>query len=178
MPFGTASGRLKKAIMLSLIRHLGMDDCHRCGKAIASPEELSIDHIVDWLGVDVALFWDVDNIAFSHRSCNRPSGQVRGGAGRRRVGPADTAWCGRCKTFLPRGNFAANASRWNGLQDKCRSCNSRKPQGVPLIRACRWCAKPETEVPFVPRRRACVDCYREQQKILMRTRRAAKRVGV
>jgi hypothetical protein len=72
MPHGTASARLRKAILLYLLQQLGEDFCYRCGGQIETPEELSIEHKKDWQGVDPALFWDLDNIAFSHRLCNRP----------------------------------------------------------------------------------------------------------
>ncbi len=82
MPHGTASGKLRKQIMFSLIQVCGMDDCHQCGYKIESVETLSIDHKVPWLdsGDPVGLFFNLDNIAFSHINCN-----IR--AGRRTIKP-------------------------------------------------------------------------------------------
>lgn len=180
MPFGTASGRLKKAIMLSLVQAAGRDECFRCGQAILTAEELSIDHIADWRGVDPALFWDVGNIAFSHRNCNSAAGRRASGGGTpmRRIGPAGTAWCGRHRAFLPREQFTANASRWNGLHDRCRECRAqlRNPVGELKPRTCRYCSKIEGEVELVPRRLVCTGCYRARQRTVMRTRRT-KAIG-
>ncbi len=72
MSIGTASHRLKKQLMHRLAQRLGEDACFRCGKPILTAEELSIDHKKTWLDIDISLFWDLDNIAFSHRSCNKP----------------------------------------------------------------------------------------------------------
>ncbi len=79
MPHGTANGRLKKAIMFMLVQRLGMDTCYRCGKKIETVKELSIEHIVSWeMAKDpVATFFDLDNIAFSHLSCNSTHNTVR-----------------------------------------------------------------------------------------------------
>lgn len=70
MPFGTASAKLSKMIMLSLVQRLELDRCFRCDEPIVLAEELSKDHKVNWQDVDPALFWDLDNIAFSHSACN------------------------------------------------------------------------------------------------------------
>lgn len=71
MPIGTASARLKKSIMLNLIKKLSQNICYRCNKKIRTPEELSIDHIKNWLHKSPKLFWDLNNITFSHRKCNK-----------------------------------------------------------------------------------------------------------
>lgn len=84
MPIGTASGRLRKMIVLNLLQQLGQDACFRCGNRIGTPEELSIEHKKPWLGNATALFWDLNNIAFSHRQCNRPDRQS-GGQVRRQI---------------------------------------------------------------------------------------------
>ena len=72
MPFGTAQGRLRKMIMFQLLREFKKNICFQCGKEIETVEELSIEHKVAWLDKENAkeLFWDLDNIAFSHLSCN------------------------------------------------------------------------------------------------------------
>jgi len=72
MNHATASGRLKKEIMFSLLQETGKDICFQCGERIERVEELSVEHKVPWLDSDnpVELFFDLDNIAFSHLSCN------------------------------------------------------------------------------------------------------------
>ncbi|KKK91693.1 hypothetical protein LCGC14_2710360, partial [marine sediment metagenome] len=61
---GTATGKLRKIIMFDLIKQASKNFCFRCGKQIEYIEDLSIDHKEFWLGIDKALFWDLDNIEF------------------------------------------------------------------------------------------------------------------
>ena len=70
MPAGTAAARLRKKILFHLLQRLHEDVCFQCGKKIETAEELSIEHKLPWLHKDVALFWDLTNIAFSHSRCN------------------------------------------------------------------------------------------------------------
>lgn len=45
-----------------------------------SADDWSIEHIEPWIGVDPDLFWDLDNITFSHKKCNvvdRPFGRTK-----------------------------------------------------------------------------------------------------
>ena len=72
MPIGTASNRLRKMILFSLVCQLELNTCHQCGKEILSVGDLSIEHKEPWLQADdpVTSFFDLDNIAFSHLSCN------------------------------------------------------------------------------------------------------------
>lgn len=96
-----------------------------------SADDLSIEHKAPWLHRDSALFWDLDNIAFSHLACNvnaamrklPPVGSFTG-EGLRQQGPAGTAWCGAHRGFAPIASFTRNRHRWNGLQEICRSCRS------------------------------------------------------
>ena len=119
MPHGTAQNRLRKMIIFHLAQKLGEDFCFKCGQRIETAEELSIDHKVPWLHGDQALFWSMDNIAFSHRKCNvvdRPVGK------KPKPGPEGTAWCVGCQAFLDVSRFWKNRSNWNGLQHNCRAC--------------------------------------------------------
>lgn len=72
MPFGTAAQRLRKSIMFDLIKKLNLDICFRCGQVISEISELSIDHKISWeySKEPIKLFFDLDNIAFSHLHCN------------------------------------------------------------------------------------------------------------
>lgn len=72
MPHGTANARLRKMILFRLIKKCGEDTCFRCGKAIGNLDDLSIEHKLPWENRSVDLFWDLDNIAFSHLKCNTP----------------------------------------------------------------------------------------------------------
>ena len=75
MPYGTANNQLRKMILFDLVKRCGLDTCYRCGKKIENIDDLSIEHKKAWLGVDVKLFWDLNNIAFSHLNCNIGSGR-------------------------------------------------------------------------------------------------------
>lgn len=109
-------------ILFQLVQRLGEDKCFRCSEKIEAIEELSIEHKQPWEGVSVDLFWSLDNIAFSHRRCNRPHSHRGNGVWRRKVGPAGTAWCRRCKAFRPVTDFSRHRARWNGLQPWCDPC--------------------------------------------------------
>lgn len=122
MPFGTASGRLRKMIIFRMAQRLGEDICFRCRERIASVDELSIEHKIPWLD-NVELFWDLDNIAFSHLTCNRPDSEKVGNS-QRKIGPPGTSWCYGHEQFLPISEFRAHTSRWNGVDYICRKCKS------------------------------------------------------
>jgi len=126
MPYGTASNRLRKLLMFKFAQELGYDDCFACGFKIETTEELSVEHKQPWLDREngVELFWDLDNIAFSHRKCNVPHDNSKWSL--RKVGPEGTAWCTKHKQFEPVESFGQNKSRWNGLMEMCKEALSQK----------------------------------------------------
>ena len=67
MPLGTACHKLRQQIMFQLVQQTGRDICFKCNEIIESVEDFSIEHKIPWLDNDVSLFWNLDNIAFSHR---------------------------------------------------------------------------------------------------------------
>ena len=71
MNISTAQGRLYKLIMFNLAKECNKLICYRCGKHIEL-KDFSVDHKEDWLHSDNAreLFFDYNNIAFSHNKCN------------------------------------------------------------------------------------------------------------
>ena len=72
MPHGTAHNRLRKEIIFSLIKRLKENFCFQCGAEITTLRELSIEHKIPYLDSEdpKKLFFDLDNIAYSHLSCN------------------------------------------------------------------------------------------------------------
>ena len=66
----TASGRLIKDLLFKFVKDAG-HVCHQCNKPMAR-EDFSIEHKTPWLDSEdpVKLFFDLNNIAFSHKSCN------------------------------------------------------------------------------------------------------------
>lgn len=77
MNMSTASYALRKKILFSFIVRAGENTCYRCGLKIENEEDLTIDHKISWLDVDPALFWDLDNVAFSHPICNSKAQRPR-----------------------------------------------------------------------------------------------------
>ena len=76
MDYGTATSRLRKMVLLNLLQRLGDDFCFQCGERIETVEDLTLEHKVPWLHGSNALFWDVNNVAFSHRSCNSSAARI------------------------------------------------------------------------------------------------------
>lgn len=72
MPLGTASAKLRKSILFSLLKETGKNVCYQCGRVIENEDELSIEHKVPYLDSDnpKELFFSLENIAFSHLDCN------------------------------------------------------------------------------------------------------------
>jgi hypothetical protein len=75
---GTATHRLVKDLLFRFAVECG-HVCHRCKQALAR-DTFSIDHIEPWLdSVDpVRLFFDLNNVAFSHLKCNAAAGRKVG----------------------------------------------------------------------------------------------------
>lgn len=98
MSHGSACNRLRKQIMFDLVKRCGLDDCYQCSKKIETVEELSIEHKTPWLHSDdpVDLFFDLDNIAFSHLKCNTLSSRRTNG-GPPRKHPSLSAYSRGCR---------------------------------------------------------------------------------
>lgn len=124
MPLGTASGRLKKQLLFKYVQLAGDDHCYACSDRIESVDDFTVEHIIPWLDSDPELFWDLDNVAFSHKACNIPH-RFQDGTKLRKIGPEGTAWCSVHEEFLPIEEFWSNKSRWNGLHSTCKTCFDR-----------------------------------------------------
>lgn len=68
MNSSTASNRLVKDILFSYVKD---QPCFHCG-GLMTRETFSIEHKEPWLYTDdpVKMFFDLENISFSHRVCN------------------------------------------------------------------------------------------------------------
>lgn len=129
-PYGTAMHKLRKMIVFHMAQRLAEDFCFKCGLKIETVEELSIEHKVSWLHADLDLFWNMDNIAFSHRKCNRPENQI---GKQPKAAPVGTSWCCGCQVFMEVSHFAKNRTRWNGLQCYCRVCWAKRRRKRDLV---------------------------------------------
>ena len=116
MNFSKACHRLRKTLMLKLLQQLGKNICHRCGELIETPEELSVDHMVDWLDRDPKLFWDTENVAYSHRRCNKAGRKPRS---IRDKSPEGMSWCSKCKAFISTAQFSKDVTKYNGIRTVC-----------------------------------------------------------
>ncbi len=72
MSFSKANYILYRTIMFALAKDLGRTICFRCGESIDSLDDFSVDHKMPWLYTEdpSGMFFDMDNIAFSHNGCN------------------------------------------------------------------------------------------------------------
>ena len=84
MHYSTAQHRLRKRILFMLVKRLKLDSCFQCKNLIVDIDDLSIDHKKPWLDADIRLFWDMGNIAFSHRSCNSSAARFHTKGGRKK----------------------------------------------------------------------------------------------
>lgn len=133
MPVGTAQGRLRQRLLFKLVVDAKLNNCFVCEEPIVSLETFSIEHKEPWLDENPDLFWDLDNIAFSHRSCNRPHRKYRGGY----TGPKHT--CGTqggyrsgCKCEECRAWKSQDNKRWSRMRGLGQSlfqglCQRSKP---------------------------------------------------
>lgn len=125
---GTAAHRLRMNILFQLAGECNKLSCYRCNELIQTVDDFSIDHKKPWLYNNPDLFWDLNNIAFSHRSCNYSNKRnntdrtTQKEKVRRNKGPEGTAWCGCCKQYLDEDKFSSNKNRWNNLQSECIAC--------------------------------------------------------
>lgn len=65
---GTARHRLIRDLLFSYVKDV---PCFHCGKPLTR-DTFSIEHKTPWLDSDdpLGLFFDLDNISYSHESCN------------------------------------------------------------------------------------------------------------
>jgi hypothetical protein len=72
MPTGTAANRLRKMLLWKYVVLAGDNKCFQCDEEIEDMDDVSMEHMVPWLDSDdpVGLYFGLDNVAFSHLSCN------------------------------------------------------------------------------------------------------------
>ena len=98
----TAAAKLRKDILFNYAKKCGDDICHQCRKKIESVDNFSIEHKIPWLHSKnpVELFFNLENIAFSHLHCNVLA--ARSNKGKFRGHPSQGAYkrgcrCNGCK---------------------------------------------------------------------------------
>jgi len=127
MPHGTANGRLRQSLLFHLVQRLGENICYKCQLPIETSNELSVEHKLPWQHADNAaeLFFDLTNISFSHRKCNRPHRPHLQGMPQKYVPEPGFAWCCAHQDFIALERFAVSHTRSNGLNSKCQDCTNR-----------------------------------------------------
>lgn len=133
--YKSAQHILSRMILFDLVQKTNQDNCYGCKEKILNYKELSIEHMKPWESRDPALFWDLDNIAFSHTVCNKPHKgssdyKIKMRKERRRIIPSGKAWCYRCKQFLPQDNFYKSKFTWHGFNSECKNCNKGRKRGL------------------------------------------------
>jgi len=136
MNHSTAASKLRKMLLFKYVKLAGHDTCYKCGSKIESIDDFSIEHKKPWLYENPNLFWDLDNIAFSHMRCNRPhrKGVNKDNTNRRKV-YKDKLWCNKCKKFLNKDEFSDNKYTWSGKQKWCKNCKSIYYKKKPITKA-------------------------------------------
>ena len=68
----TAYARLRKMLLWKYILETNSNQCFQCGEYIKDIDRLSVEHKKPWLDskTPIELFFDLENVAFSHLSCN------------------------------------------------------------------------------------------------------------
>lgn len=99
----TASNRLIKDLLFDFVIKAG-HKCHRCGGDLER-HTISIEHIEAWLDSDhpIEMFFDIQNIAYSHLSCNarasRPGIRPKRGMTHGTSGYRQGCRCEKCKSL-------------------------------------------------------------------------------
>lgn len=72
MSFGAARSKLVKNLLWDFVVKAGQNICHQCNTEILTIHDLSIEHKTPWENSEnpVENYFDLDNIAYSHLSCN------------------------------------------------------------------------------------------------------------
>ena len=127
IPFGTATSKLRKIVLFSVLQKHGETICYRCGTDIESVDEFSMDHKVPWFGADNELFWDLENVGYSHLVCNTGARRNHPQPALRKVGPPGTSWCTSCRRFRPVERITKGGKNGrNGLNVECKDCRRQR----------------------------------------------------
>jgi hypothetical protein len=154
MPFGTACNKLRRMVMFDLLQRHKENVCFKCGKIILKFEELTLEHKEAWQAAGSHLFWDLTNIAFSHRQCNLPKGIVR------REIVDEKLWCSNCKRYKSISCFHRDKKQRTGYALLCKDCSNSKRREVKATGDCNNCGAVRGTQPFRSSHNLCMRCHR------------------
>lgn len=124
MPISTARSKLYKQVLLNALKAFNNDICYRCGEPITEALELSIDHVINWRRAPNAkeLYFDTNNIKFSHNHCNsmaglRGSSKVKSSVGYKGV----SLWAGKYIASIGHNNKNFHLGRFDKAEDAARA---------------------------------------------------------
>lgn len=167
MPFGTACNKLRRMVMFNLLQRHRENVCFRCGKDILCTEDLTLEHKEAWQDVGPDPFWDLNNIAFSHKKCNLPEGIVR------REIVNGTLWCSNCKQYKPVPCFHREKKQRTGYALLCKDCSNSKRKSVRATGNCNYCGAVRGTRAFRRSHNICMKCHAQ----LVRARYIRARAG-
>jgi len=165
IPFGTACNRLRRMVMFDLLRRHQENVCFKCGKMILKTEDLTLEHKETWLDGGSSLFWDLNNIAFSHKQCNLRKGFVR------REIMDGTLWCSNCTHYKPISCFHRERKQRTGYALLCKDCSNSKRREVRATGNCNHCGAVRGTRAFRRSHNICMKCH----NTLVRARYIRKR---
>lgn len=166
MSFGTACGRLRRLVMLHLLQRHGENVCFKCGKLILRVEELTLEHKQPWRAGGATLFWDLDNIAFSHARCNLRTGWVK------REVIAGMLWCSACKQSRPTTYFHKETRQRTGYAVLCKDCANAKRRKIKAQGDCQRCGAKRGTRPFRGTHNICLSCHDARQRTYSKQQQA------
>ena len=110
-----------------MAKKLGLDTCHQCGDKIENIDNFSIEHKKPWLDSNdpLGLFFDLDNIGFSHLRCN--SNAARRGTRNNKVihgTPNGFGHCSYCGEDKHADEMIKCKTDYSGLDNVCKKCKS------------------------------------------------------
>jgi hypothetical protein len=151
--------------MFSLLEKHGENVCFKCGKLITKAEDLSLEHKRAWQNVGASLFWDLDNIAFSHIGCNLPTGIVR------REIVNGKLWCSSCRSFRLIALFHKEKKQRTGYALLCKKCANARRQKVKAQGDCKYCGASRGTRSLRIGHNICIECHLSIAKERIKKRR-------
>ncbi|MCB1711155.1 MAG: HNH endonuclease [Candidatus Riesia sp.] len=117
---GTARNKLIKKLMFSMAQELGKTSCYRCQKEIENIDNFSVEHKTPWLDSEdpKGLYFDLDNIAFSHLKCNVRASR----ATNRKEVTEGKLTCTSCNKEKELSFFDKAYNTNTGYRGKCKDC--------------------------------------------------------